>query len=200
MNTIDIHLRAVRSRMTPRHTIGLRVVALSVVGVAFFFLVEGNVAVGVVFLLLSGVVTWLAGLWVIPWGIDAYSRRLSHIMRTLNIDLRYEDDHTGAHRDSLQRCIHRVQRLKPPAVWAADHEKHLEALAAYGAALQNCQDVVQGADVDAVERAAAKLSETHSALNSMSQELSAKLRSTWRNPNAASTSATSDSASPGIGS
>jgi len=176
-----------RARVASRLTMGLRVIALGIVAVAFFLLVEGDVVVGLFVLLLGGVVAWLVGLWVVPWGVDAYSRKLSHIMRDLVGDLQYEDQ-TGAGQDSLRRCIRRMQRLKPPAVWAVDHREHVEALAAYVAALQSYQDVVQGADVDAVEGSAAKLSENHSVLNAVSQELSAKLRLTWTN--AASPSAT----------
>jgi hypothetical protein len=180
-----------RARLASRLTMGLRVLTLGVVAVAFFFLIEGNVGVGVVVLLLSGVVTWVAGLWIVPWGVGAYSRKLSQIMRDVVTDLRYEGDQPDVHQESLRWCIHRLQRLKPPAAWTADHEKHLEVLVAYCAARHSYQDAIQGADVDAVERANVTLRETHAALNAVSQQLSTKLKSRWTNPTAPSASSTS---------
>lgn len=171
----------VRGHVASRLTMGLRVLTLGAVAVAFFFLVENKLIIGLIILLLSGMVTWLVGLWTVPWGRDAYLRKLSRIMRDLIVDLRYADQ-PGASQGSIRRCIHRMQRLKPPAVWAVDHREHLEALAAYGAALQRYQDVVRGADADTVERAAAKLAEAHSVLNTRSQELSAKIGQAWINP------------------
>jgi hypothetical protein len=142
--------------------------------VGFLLVVEDHIAIGSIVLLASAAATWLTGLWVVPWGIDAYSRKLSHIMRDLLTDLRGEES-----RESLRRCIERAQRLKPPPVWEVDHKRLLDAMNEYLVAIQRYHGIAENDDRNAVRAATEVVSEAHARFDTIAQELSTKMVSGW---------------------
>jgi hypothetical protein len=177
-------VRLLRVRIASRLTMGLRVIVLGVVAGALVLLAEDDVAVGLVVLLTGGAITWLAGLWVMPWGRDSYSRNISFIMRNLFSDLGNTDyrEETEVVLYSLQRCIRRIERLKPPDVWAVCHREHLHSLTAYAVAIGDYQDATQGDSADAAEAMALRVSAAGAAFKTRTEEYSADLRRAWIKP------------------
>jgi hypothetical protein len=182
--------RALRARITRRRSSGLRVLALGTVATGLLLVIEQHLGVGLAVLLTSAGVTWLAGLWVAPWGIDAYSRKLSRIMREWRASVPYEGDgesdgrwrQVEADDDSLIRCVSRMQRLRPPPSWAVDHHKHLEAAKAYCVALRAYRATTRDGDAETRGVAAQKLAEASIVLNALTGELSRKVREGWTDP------------------
>jgi hypothetical protein len=188
--TVAIQASILRASISRHHSIGLRAVTLSTVALGVFLVVEERTAVGSIVLLASVVAGWLTGLWVIPLRADAYSRKLSHIMREWLIDLQRVEsqeykrplDRVEAICIPLCRCIMRIQRLRPPSIWETDHSSLLEGLKEYRAALLGYRGGTNSNDIDAVRGAMEEIAGTREALDNVSQEFSAKLEIMWRDP------------------
>lgn len=84
---------------------------LSIVAVALFLLIEGHMVAGLIVLLADIATAWLTGVWVIPRSIDAYSRKLSLIMREADTTSWYERDRQ---RKRLRTISSEMESLSPP--------------------------------------------------------------------------------------
>jgi hypothetical protein len=179
-----------RARLSPHHSVGLRAITLGLVALGLLLIAEDRTVAGVFVLMLSVMIAWLIGLWVAPWGRESYSRKLSGIMRVWVAELQVDQSREKAPRleraemieKSVSRCLGRMQKLKPPAVWRADHSRHLDALKEYRAVLKNYRDVCGDGDCGAVQKAAEKVLQSRQALDDESRTFSAKLREGWSIP------------------
>jgi hypothetical protein len=191
LRLVAIYGYKMRARLSHHHSIGLRVVTLGLVALGLYLIAEDRILAGVVVLLVSTAITWLIGLWVVPWGTETYSRKLSRIMREWIADSRASRSHgqeesqleiVGMIEKSVSRCIGRTEKLKPSTTWEADHHVLLGALRQYRAALQSYRDVWDGDDSDAVRKARERVLESHRTVDSVSQAFSAKLKNRWAHP------------------
>lgn len=135
--------------------------ALGVIGAGVLLVVEDHTASGSIVLLVGAAVTWLVGLWVMPWGIDAYSRKLSHIMRDWLADLRGEE---SRELTRLRAIISEVTCLDPPPVYIDLHQRVLTCL-------RSIDTVVKDKSSTFVDRAV-RVYEQQWSLNLMRRELS----------------------------
>jgi hypothetical protein len=182
--------RALRARISRQHSSGLRVLALGTVATGLLLLVERHLVAGLAVLLTSAGVTWLTGLWVAPGGADAYSRKLSRIMRDWFVSFPYDKDSESTWRrrrvetddESLFRCVRRMQRLRPPPAWAVAHREHLEAAKAYCMALRVYRAAARDNDAETISEATEELAKASVVLNVLTSELSGKVRGGWMDP------------------
>ena len=74
-------------------------------------------------LVVAGVLTWLGGVWVFPWGSDAYMRRLQRLSLSWRVE-------AGSARGvEIRRRFERRKRLEklvPPPAWTVEHARLLE--------------------------------------------------------------------------
>jgi hypothetical protein len=100
--------------------------ALSIIGGALALIVSGHTALGCCALIAGGIATWVGEVWVIPWGDDAYARRVRHIVKT----------GTGAvvassavRRDHLRELRGAIVALEPPSQFTERHREVCEWMA-----------------------------------------------------------------------
>jgi hypothetical protein len=104
-------LYRVRARVAPRLAAGTRFIGLGIVALGGFLAAEGHATIGVVVLVASVPATWLTGVWVVPWSMDAYFVRLSNIINDSYINLQYENHRQ---REQLKDIANEIKGLDPP--------------------------------------------------------------------------------------
>jgi len=85
--------------------------ALALVAVALTLVVDGNTVFGCAGLLLAIPVTWLGGIWVTPWGEDAYARAMRDVIRTGPAEANHAD---RRRHDQMRRLTTTITELEPP--------------------------------------------------------------------------------------
>ncbi len=106
----SLYLYALRSQIASRWAVLSQLVALFVVAAALFELIEGDIAIGGGLGLIGIGASWLAGLWVVPGGTDAYLRKLAVIMRDAQTDLWFE---RYKRSEQLRATVAKVASLEP---------------------------------------------------------------------------------------
>jgi hypothetical protein len=109
-SVIGILYRA-RMQIARRWITGIRFAAVSIVALAIFLLLENHLASGLIILLVSVGATWLASVWVMPWGLDSFVRKLSNIMRESHTSLERDSEQL---REQLKAIAAEIKCLDPP--------------------------------------------------------------------------------------
>lgn len=127
MRKLILELRGVRGWITMRWRFA-GMVALGIVAVAATLLIEGFVVLGLAALTLGALASWLAGIWVIPGGTDAYYRRITRLLRDSFIQSRC---HNATQLERLRNITQNVAVLA--------HSKDRDAL--YQGVFAECEQI-----------------------------------------------------------
>ncbi len=88
-------LRRFRGRITTRRHARWQLaslLALCLIAAAVLLLLEGFVMLGIATLTLGGLASWLTGLWVMPGSVDGYYRKLSRVLRDIDMQDKQSKD------------------------------------------------------------------------------------------------------------
>lgn len=88
-------LRRLRGRITTRQHARWQFASLfafCLIAAAILLLLEGYVILGIATLMLGGLASWLTGLWVMPGSVDGYYRKLSRILRDIDVQNKRNKD------------------------------------------------------------------------------------------------------------
>lgn len=122
-----VRLRAARGWVTAR--LGWRrafsALALLLLVAGVVFVLDGATAAGVALVLVGVVPAWLSGMVVVPFGLDAYERRVTRAMWDRNGAI-LAGWGTGARR--LQEIAATLSRIRVPARFAGEHGRIVEVL------------------------------------------------------------------------
>jgi hypothetical protein len=105
------HARRLRAYLVRRLHGWTYLIALACIAVGFFLVADGGAIFGCIALLLAVPATWLGGVWVSPWGDDAYVRAMLYVIRDGMIDAKHGDE---LRRDRLSKLKSTIIELTPP--------------------------------------------------------------------------------------
>ena len=95
------HARRARAHVTQRLHGWAFLPALAFVAIALTLLADGDTVLGWTGVALAIPVTWLSGIWVRPWGDDAYALAMRDVLRMLPL----EADHINRRRQEQMRLM-----------------------------------------------------------------------------------------------
>jgi hypothetical protein len=99
-------------------TVGLGLFALGLL-----FAIEGVWAVAALAAVLSAVVTWFVGAWVVPRSRDAYLRRLIRLLQAWTTDTQWSYDRF---RQKQSRFRQQLEGVSPPPEYLSEHTRLVE--------------------------------------------------------------------------
>jgi len=110
-DNIAVTVYVLRASIASRWLILSQIAALCICGAALLLLVEGSIVLGGGLALTGLATSWLAGVWVLPRGEDAYLRKLSTIMRDAHTELWFD---RFERREKLKAAVATLEQLTPP--------------------------------------------------------------------------------------
>ncbi len=105
--------------MAPRLVAGTRFIGLAVIALGVFLVVEGDVLIGLLVLLASVPLTWLTGVWVVPWSADAYLGKILGVIGDCDANLNYI---SVRRREGLRGISGEIENLAPPKGRVETHQ------------------------------------------------------------------------------
>lgn len=136
------------------------VIALAFGGGALYLFAEDDLLAGCVLLAATVPATWLAGLWVMPGGADAYMQRTSRIIKAGFSDVRQEGD---KRRARLSAITDMIARLDPPEELKDFHIGVIETLREF--------DSIQNVAIEELEKTARRRFELRARVNGFLDDL-----------------------------
>jgi hypothetical protein len=119
------YMRRVRASIPRRVGSVAPLAALVLISAGLVFLADGSIIVGCAILFLSIPGTWLAGLWAVPNSVDAYTRKMTNLLRGDFADAVWE----GGQRTQLMRArTATIVMLKPPQKFEDFHGRTIRVL------------------------------------------------------------------------
>jgi hypothetical protein len=99
--------------------------ALAFVAIALTFLASGDILLGGVGIVLSVPLTWLGGIWILPWSEDAYALAMRDVIRTGPLEA---NALSHARWDRTKHIISSVSELDPPRELGVLYQKIVDKM------------------------------------------------------------------------